>query len=383
MLTLFTIAVLATPTPRTLALDPLTQELSVEKVRLLYETPTTGQSTTYSFSETSDVTVDKLRSTMNGEVLEMKAPDRSVQQLVRRVWVDTPLSAAEGPTLRRTFVDIGASMEISNHRQGAPRPDGSAVATSPLTGATVDFVETESGHLARLPEDSPADLKGDSSAGPPFPLPGPDLGALRSDSSLQRFLPQAKIGSSTNAPVGVAIGEEWSVDASAMLGVLCPGGDIPSYYGPIENQRDPDYIARFGAHAVSRFSSAIQGDVDAKLVSAESIDGTHVARIEVTFDVSLNRDPAPWMRAQSAPFEMAKIGQTAKNASHTMTAKGKATLLWDLENNRFIEFAATADTTSDQRLDYDFEHRGFKLSGEEHFEFSGTTSVLLKAAYGE
>ena len=383
MLSLVTIALVSAPVASQHAHDLPPQEPAAPKVRLRYRAPAAGKSATYSFTETSNLAVDQLRSTMNGEVFERKAPDRAVEQIARRVWVDTALEMDKAPTLRRTFVDIGSSMEIANDRQGKRRPDGSARATSPLTGTTVDFVETNSGRVARLPMESESGTETSTPIVPPFPVPEPDLAALSADTTLQALLPGPRGEASGADSEGVAIGETWDVDASAMLGVLCPGGDVPTYYGPIENQRDPDLVARFGSHALSRFGLGIQGDVEAKLISVVPEDGVRVAHIEITFDVSLSRDPAPWMRDQSAPFEMAKIGQTAKNASHTMTAKGKGTLLWDLEHDRFIEFAATAESTSDQRVDYEFEHRGFKLSGAEHFELSGTTSIRLKATYGE
>ena len=79
---------------------------------------------------------------------------------------------------------------------------------------------------------------------------------------------------------------------------------------------------------------------------------------------------------------MAKIGRTAENASHSMTVTGEGALLWDLDHHRFVEFSATSKATSDQELDYAFDHMGMGFSGEEHFEFSGTTNLRFSAEYG-
>ena len=64
-----------------------------------------------------------------------------------------------------------------------------------------------------------------------------------------------------------------------------------------------------------------------------------------------------------------------------MTTKGEGTLIWDLDHHRFLEFKATAETTSDQKLDFAFAHMGHQFSGDEHFEYSGSTKLELSAAY--
>lgn len=351
-----------------------------QDVLLRYVPPAADASATYSFREESTLAVDRLRSTMGASVFEGQAPDRAVKQVAQRVWVDTTLAGESEMKLRRSFAALSASMEVTNLREGAPRPDGSATANSTMVGRTVEFADTASDVRARFSDESSADLLVGEDARPPVVMPAPDLDALSADCSLQGFLP----------PGGkkLTVGEEWSVDAAAMRDVFAPGGDIVTYYGPIQNQQDPDVIARFGAHAVSRFGAgptngALSGEVKAKLLGTELRDGVRLARVRLRFDVQLDRDPAQWMRVQSAPFEMAKIGQTAMNASHSMTVVGEGALLWDLDHHRFVEFSASSKATSDQRLDYSFVHRGTAFSGDEHFELSGTTTLKLSAEYGD
>jgi len=94
---------------------------------------------TYSFTEESALDVDHLRSTMNGDVFEREKPDRSVTQVARREWIDTTLDQEDGRRVRRTFIELEVSMEVTNSRDGAPRPDGNATGTSALARKTVEF----------------------------------------------------------------------------------------------------------------------------------------------------------------------------------------------------------------------------------------------------
>jgi len=349
------------------------REAPPSQVILRYVPPEADARVTYTFTEESALDVDHLRSTMGDDVFERVKPDRSVKQVARRAWVDTTFAGEAGRTVRRTYAELGVSMEVTNSRQGTPRPDGNAAGTSALEGRTVEFVGPDAS--ARLVDEERADGSETDDRSTADPMPAPDLTALTADASLQGFLP-------TDGEA-VAVEEEWTVAAAAMRAVFAPGGDIETYYGDIEDQIDPDVTARFGGHAVSRFGWEVEGDVEAKLVGTESRDGTRLARIQIRFDVTLQRDPAPWMRAQSAPFEMAKIGQTARDASHLMKVVGEGTLHWDLDHHRFAGLQASAKTASDQKLDYAFDYRGHHFSGEEHFELSGTTKLELSAEYGE
>lgn len=324
------------------------QEAPPSQVVLRYLPPEANATATYTFTEESALDVDHLRSTMGDDVFEREKPDRSVKQVARRVWVDTILAGEAGRTVRRTFAELGAAMEVTNSRDGAPRPDGNAVGTSALAGKTVEFVGPDA--AARFADEETTDEAEEVDGSPADSMPAPDLTALTVDASLRGFLPADGRA--------VAVGEEWSVDATTMRATFAPGGDIETYYAAIENQIDPDLVARFGGHAVSRFGWAVTGDVKAKLAGTESRDGVRLARIQIQFDVTLQRDPAPWMRAQSAPFTMAKIGQTARNARHSMKVVGEGTLHWDLDHHRFVGFQASSKTASDQKLDYEFDYRG-------------------------
>lgn len=348
----------------------------IQQIVLRSAPPPPGHSITHSFTEESYLHVDHLRSVMNDSVFERDAPDRSVKQVARRVWTDAMLAGDGGTRLQRTFVEVEASMEVTNSRDGAPRPDGKASGSSSLSGRTVEYLLSGSGGSARLLEQSDSDLaEAGSSRSTGLPaFSALDLSLLLHDCSLKGFLPPEE--------QAVSVGDRWPVAVDALLSAFAPGGDIATYYGAIENQIDPDIIARFGGHAVSRFGSGIDGEVTATLLGTETHDGVQVARIGVQFDVSLARDPGPWMQKQSQPFEMAMIGQTAKNARHTMTVRGEGTLRWDLTRHRYVDFEATAESQSDQRLDYAFEVRGTALAGAEHFELSGTTKLQLSADEG-
>ena len=349
------------------------------------QTLAVGTRASISFAEESTLHVQSLRSTMGDDVFERQAPDRSVKQIAQREWEDTVLEGESGRIVRRSVVEAGGTMEITNSRNGSPQPDGNSTATSSLVGRTVEFVENDGSFTARYVKEAPEQgSQGDSaptdrdSGGPsviPTVAPAPLPSVLRPDLSLHGFLPPDD-GWAT-------VGEEWNVDPNAMRDVLSPGGDMVTYFGPLENQIDSDMIARFGAHAVSRFNGEVTGDVRATLAAVPSQPAARVAQIEIRFDVSLTRDPTFWTRVQSTPFEMAKIGQGAENARHTMTLTGSGTLLWDLDHHRFVEFRAQSETRSEHNLDYTFDLRGHHYTGDEHFEFAGTTELLLTASYAE
>lgn len=343
---------------------------AVESVVLKAHPSPAEKSATYVFSEETALDMTLLHLNLQGEVFERTSNDYSVKQSASRVFTDTFTTNSGAPMIRRQYAAFETGFEMTNNRNGAPKPFGHAVGKSPLQGSTVEIQVNDSGTMkaAVLAEGSePAEIEGF----PVQPVAGLDHVEGRNDCA--GLLPVD--------PKPVEPGASWSVDPSALSSVITPGGDAPAYFGPIQNQRDPDFLALYGSHSISRQVDAVTGTAKASLLTAKEEDGVTLATIQLEYDVTLERDPAEWMHTQCAPFEMAKVGQTATNARHALGLKGTGTLVWDVTNHRMVSVELNAESSSDLAFDYEFHHMGMDFGGDDHLKFKGRTTLKLSAWY--
>jgi len=312
---------------------------------------------TKTYTEATSLEVDSFEITMNGEPMQQEVPEASVEARRRIVFADEYASVEEGKILilERAFEELEGTTAVALLEGDE---EHQARHASEFEGALVRFEwdADEEAYVRSFEEGGSGDDE--------------HLAALDLDTDLTGFLPEG----------GVASGDTWTVDASALNGVFAPSGDL-RLLG--EDLGDAAYTfldkeAMFAAMQTSlgEISDAWEGEIEATYVGSAEEDGMNVGTIELAIDVTVEADLLGGLKRT---IEHLGSGDADVFQALDMdwTLSGTGVLKWDLDAGHARGFTLDAEVEMEARLAYVEPFFDERYDIEATYLVSGSTSVEM------
>ena len=312
------------------------------------------------FETTVVLTLDEMRMVANGEEQDtsMFGLEIDMTNASSLHFIDSYIKTEGGRAMElvRTFESLAANIETSQNNVQQGSSDLSVTSVSELEGTEVRFTwnEEEGEYDAAYADE---DFDGDVEL----------LSDLAGDADLRRLLPEGS----------VAKDDSWEVDASVILDLMSPGGDLKLAAEDVEGdgqQSDPMSEMSFGE---------MMGDVDGEITCTYKglmeLEGVNYASIEFDIDVTSSNDLTELMQTE-AEEEQADIDMEFNSVDVEMAIEGTGTLLWDVRGGHFstLEFYGEIEQIMDMSLSMstpmgDMEmDQAITMSGSMTLDFSAT-----------
>mgnify|MGYP003572279695 CR=1 FL=1 len=291
--------------------------------------PEEGTTVVKTFSETTEMTLDEMSLSMNGQELDpsmMGEFEMSSNLSMTKQLTDEYISIGGGRAkkLRRTFDSLSNESSMSQSTMMGDQ-DVDLSGESELEGLTVVFtLDPETDEISVAfdgDEEHDAEL----------------LDGLEEDMDMRALLPTGEVEE----------GASWELDPSSLLTVFAPGGDLQilpdmEEFGDMGGGPNP-------SNDLSQILGDIDGTATATFTGTRDEDGTNVAVIEFEFDISSAKDMteivASMMEDPDLPDELDGVEIEVSAVDVELQYEGKGKLLWSMEQGRMHSFEFTGDMT--------------------------------------
>ena len=291
--------------------------------------PAAGSSIVKTFTTTTNMELDDMQMSMNGEPSPMTPDMEMTMETVNVVTVTDEYGEIKGgqpAMLTRTFDEIGAEMEMDlvvsmmgNEESQAPTGSGS----SELEGSSVVFKwndETSEYDVSFAEgEEGEAEL----------------LESLAENMDVRGLLPTDEL----------AEGDSYDIELTALIDVLAPGGDLKldmEIEGQEQGAMGPD--AAMMSDFRRFFEDMLEGKATGKYVGTRDVAGVMVAVIEIEIEIDASADMSDlateMMGQEELPVEM-----SIDRLDVQMTYEGGGELLWNMAAGHIHSLDLTADIT--------------------------------------
>jgi hypothetical protein len=147
----------------------------------------------------------------------------------------------------------------------------------------------------------------------------------------------------------VAVEAVWDIDLEVFRDVVEPGGEM--HLEPSDEGEDemPNPLEE------NEIEPTLDGSFKGKLVSVGESEGGRIATIELEFDIESNLNVSDGLDPMTQESEMGEFTITPISIVVDRTAKGKATLLWNIDRGCLVSFELNADVTEINKTDVEIE----------------------------
>lgn len=273
------------------------------------------------------LTAEKMEQTVNGEsTLSQRLFDLSTTVRLRAT---DELREAEGgrPTVVRR------SYEESTFKAKTTRSLGRQQTKDARFSGTGSVVETGV-VFTWVPEEDAYGRYYDAAEGVEEALPG-----LEADLSLRQLLP----------PTPAEVGSSWSLAPGALRFLFTTGGDT-DYQLDTDTDKGLGLLRTLrcgvGMNLEQAFGGEESGEVEARWLGIEEVDGKRLALIDLTFDVLLSNDVRDRAATGMSISEVAS-GFGVESAHIDLALEGGGRLRWDLDAGRLHD---TVDVKATERV---------------------------------
>ncbi len=290
--------------------------------------PGKGATVTKSFSNTTELTLDEMAVSRNGEEIDPSMIGMELSLTTEQnITVVDEYGGIEGDrpvTLTRRYDELESttSQTMSNAMLG--ETDMDLTSSSELEGLTVVFAwNEESGEFdTEFEEDS----GGDEAL----------LEGLVEDMDLRLFLPPSEVSKE----------DTWEIDPEAIRHLLAPGGALKLVP---ENLEDVPGIGGSGPRPTAdQFLGDMEGKVEAEYLGTRDEDGVKVAAVKLTFKVSSAKDLTELMKGLMEDADLGggeDMGMTVEAFDSEFQFEGEGELLWNIEAGLVHSLEVSGDVT--------------------------------------
>jgi hypothetical protein len=288
-----------------------------------------GETRTRTMSATRTMELVDMTLLFNGEdVSEMMGEVSGTStDTYSAVVVDTIDTAEDGRAtkLTRLYEKVEGSSQMEGGPMGAEGSETSLA--SELVGESVIFTfDGESDeYTPAFPEGSTADVE--------------LLEDLVCDLEFAGLLP-------TEA---VAVEAVWDIELEVFRDVVEPGGEMHLEPADADENQMEDPLAD------NEVEPTLDGTFKGKLVSIDASEGGKLATIELEFDIESHLDVSEGLEPMTQESEMGEITFLPISIVVDRTAKGKGTLVWNVDRGCLVSFELNADVTEVNKTDVEIE----------------------------
>ncbi|MEX1024492.1 MAG: hypothetical protein WD226_05385 [Planctomycetota bacterium] len=302
--------------------------------------------------ETAELWVD-------GELVEQELPPvaGSTQRVVRITDEYEAVEEGRVTKLLREFVELDASSAWT-FGEGAESARYSTRALSELEGALVRFVwNAEAGEYDAIVEEGARDE---------------DVQGLEYDMDLLALLPDRAI----------EVGGTWSLDGADLARAFRPGGDLglridDATEGSLFSVPSATVLAA-GLVTPSEVLADAEGDVTAKLLGTEDVDGRRLARIRLEGGLEGRRDLSVLLRTAAEDNLTTPTDVADWSLVSTLECEFTGTLLFDLGAGRIDSLELTGDIVGEHELEWsETVFEGQVSTFRSVYETQGTLTVRV------
>jgi len=322
--------------------------------------PSEGLSLTRTYVNKTDLTLDGLDVTMNGQPvpggIDMEM-DLSMSQRVVVTDLLGALSSGRPARLVRSYDELSQQSEFSVKVQQMPGggQDASVKAESELQGKKVVFAWDEESGAYKTSFDGG---EGDQAL----------LEGLEEDMDLRVLLPGKE----------VAEGDSWEIDVKSLRSLLAYGGNLklkPTDPGELGQGAMP------GMDSMSDFSSVfgemLEGEAGGQYSGTREVDGVRCAVIHIKLDVSASADITDKVRDAMDKMPEQVAAAEIEQMDLELEMKGEGDLYWDVAAGvpHSFELSGTTNMAMDMGMSMSMGDSPIKL--EQSMELSGTFNNTL------
>lgn len=324
--------------------------------------PEEGLSLTKTFTELTELTMESMSVSMNGEELDpsmLGDPEMNISNTTTRVVTDVYLGMGEGrPTkLKRTYDTLGSESNSTMEMAMMGSQDMDMSGSSELEGLTVVFTwDDDAGDYVVAFED---EAEGDSEL----------LEGLKEDMDLRGLLPSGEVSAE----------DTWEIPPRAMLPLLAPGGNL---------KIKPEDLEEMGmgmgpnpSGDLSTMLGDLEGTASGEYAGTREVDGVTVGVIKFTFDVSSAKDMTDEINEMMSEVDMPEMEVDVEIDSMDVEFEfqGEGVLYWVLSAGHLHSFEISGDMsmTMDMAMSMEVPQMG-QMEQEMSMEFSGTTTLSGK-----
>lgn len=332
-----------------------------EKIRFA---PAEGSSATKTFSTKTELTLDHMSISMNGNDMPgMPEMDMTMTQTQSVAVSDDYVSMADGQPkkLKRRFdtMDSNSSVSMKMEMMGQSQDNShSAKAVSKLAGKTVVFSwDSDSKEYKKAfdPAEDAAEM----------------LAGLKEDMDLRVLLPDHE----------VKVGEEWAVDVKSLIHVLAPGGDMS--FRPEESEAADMSMNMMGGAGMSSMndllSDLLEGEAKATLADVSEKDGKRIASIKFTVKISSSKDMTELVQEAMKNAKLPEgVEMDVDHVDVDFKLEGEGELRWNLSSNTLLGFELSGPVHMNMDMAMAIDGQGQQMKFDQSMEMSGTTTLTVK-----
>lgn len=341
---------------------PVLLAFTLPKTKLSFA-PAEGTSLTKVFTNETELTLEDMSMSMNGEEMPFQMEmDMTVTSVASTTVTDEYVSMRDGAPgkLKRTYDGLEAttSMSMEMDMMGESQSmDSDADASSDLEGKTVVFAwsDDESEFKASFPEDT----EGDEEL----------LENLAENMDLRDLLPSGDVSE----------GDEWEIDVKALDSVLAPGGDMKLVPEEMDDEMK-SMMGPMGSDGMGSLqdwvSDEIEGTATGKFTGMRDVDGTSMAVITINIDINTAVDltdlVAESMEDADMPME---IEMEIDHLDLEFELEAEGTLLWNVKGGHFHSLELSGETNLLVDTGMAMNAGGEEMTIENSVEMSGTMTL--------
>ncbi|MEW6073662.1 MAG: hypothetical protein AB1726_13850 [Planctomycetota bacterium] len=334
--------------PGLLAFSPRGDEVSFH--------PAEGATLTKTFTSKSEVSLDEMSLTQNGQPVEFGGLEISTtsDQTIQVTDVYSALGDGRPAKLTRTFEKLAGATTISQSHEMMGDQDTDVTSKSELLDKVVVFSwDAEAGEfdVAFAP----------TSGGDETLLEG-----LEEDMDLRAFLPRGE----------VAVDDEWEIDPQDVRGLFAPGGSLK-----LEPENPEELGMGSGPHpSLDQALGDMEGTVSGTYRGTREEEGVKVAVIELTMEISSAKDLTDLMKEMMGNIEAPggeEIDMRIGAFDMEFAFEGKGVLLWDVAAGLVHSLDLSGEVTQRIDMQMDMTVAGQELSMENAMTMSGTMTVAV------
>jgi hypothetical protein len=325
--------------------------------------PVEGSRLTKTFSSSSDVALDDMSMVVNGQEMDAGTIglEMAVTSKITITVTDEYTKVADGQLARfvRTFDELSSTTQVDVSNQMMGDMDGEIAGASELEGLKVVFTHDgdSDGYAIAWAEDSGGDDE--------------LLEDLDWNMDLADFLPGKD----------VAEGDTWSIPAKALRAVFAPGGSLK-----IEPEDMDEELMGMGAQPPpDQALGEFEGQVTGEFRGVRDVDGTKVAVIHVTADVTAAKDLTELtqeMIAEQPSPEGMDLEMNVESSDMEFAFEGEGELLWNVTTGLLHSFEISGETAVTTDTSMSMSMAGNAQDVEQSMSLSGNQSISVKTGNG-
>ncbi|MFT5829684.1 MAG: hypothetical protein ACI9D0_000259 [Bacteroidia bacterium] len=318
-----------------------------------------GTTLNKSFETTVELTLDEMRMVMNGEEMDasMYGLEIDMTNVNTLNFIDTYTSTEGGraTSLVRTFEALANNVETSQNNAMSGAMDTSVASESELEGIEVRFTwDPESGmyEAAFADEESDEDVE--------------LLTDLEADVDLLGLLPKGD----------VAKGDTWEADASVLMALMAPGGDLKLTPEESDSDAPTDPTAEL---SFGDMLGDIDGEVTCTYMGLREIEGVNYAAIKFDLDVTTSNDLTEMIMEAGGNVEQDGVEIEFNSVDVEMAIEGEGTLLWDVRSGHFSSLEFSGDLEQIMDMSMALTTQQGEMDMEQAITMSGSLTLAFSA----